>query len=677
MKDLKTSIIILTYNQLEYTKKCLDSIRKYTKSGYELIIVDNYSTDGTREWLKEQQGILTILNSKNEGFPKGCNQGIKIAKGDNILLLNNDTIVTPNWLTNLITCLYSSENIGAVGPVSNSCAYYQTIPVDYESEDGIEDFAEAYNVTDQLKWEDRVKLIGFCMLIKKSVLDKVGLLDERFTPGNYEDDDLSVRILKAGYRLVLCKDTFIHHFGGTSFKKNDKYTQLLLKNEKKFQQKWGFNSREKMEIIGPLHEMVDKEKKINLLEINCGCGQNLLALKSKHKNISVFGIEENNRALSVAKDFVYLKYKKKLENDNFNDIYMDYIILNNFHEKDIDMLNNLNSKGDEKYIFVVKNENYLKEEKGNNFIEATIRLLLNKGFDIVDSMKYKIENHSEDIITSSLKVDSIKYYLLKAIKRERQTMREILIAIDNGINVEDNFSKIIEQLKNSYKVEELLEIIKKEVNNKVDILNTIAVLCYSNEIVDPVIPLFNKALEYDRENYSVLMNLSDLYYQIGEYELAYNHIKSLKENTEEKENLQKQIEEKYNFIRGIKFALRRLEFSVNEVETEEYIEKLVKDREIDDQLILEIVDKDIINKVYILNYVAVKAFQLEYYDIILPLLQKALDIETLNLDANYNLGYVLYNMGEKDMAYSYLMKIKGKNSEIDEFIFKVKEEIEI
>jgi tetratricopeptide (TPR) repeat protein len=106
-KPLKTSIVILTYNNLDYNKLCIESIRKYTKEGtYEIIVVDNHSTDGTVEWLKKQRDVKIILNGENLGFPKGCNQGIEIAdEANDILLLNNDTIVTPNWLINLKKCL--------------------------------------------------------------------------------------------------------------------------------------------------------------------------------------------------------------------------------------------------------------------------------------------------------------------------------------------------------------------------------------------------------------------------------------------------------------------------------------------------------------------------------------------------------------------------------------------
>lgn len=122
---LVTSIVILTHNKLDYTKLCIESIRTYTKPDqYELIVVDNASTDGTVAWLRGQPDIKVVWNQHNEGFPRGCNQGIEISTGDNILLLNNDTVVTANWLEQLTTALYSSDEIGAVGPATNSAAYY-------------------------------------------------------------------------------------------------------------------------------------------------------------------------------------------------------------------------------------------------------------------------------------------------------------------------------------------------------------------------------------------------------------------------------------------------------------------------------------------------------------------------------------------------------------------------
>ena len=198
-QNKKTSIIILTYNNLDYNIICLESIKKYTTDEtYEIIVVDNNSTDGTREWLKEQTDIKFILNDENVGFPKGCNLGIKASEKDNdILFLNNDTKVTPRWLDNLKICLYSDDKIGATASITNYCSNYQSIGIPYNNMEGMIEFADKNNVSSSDKWEQKTRLVAFCMLIKREVINEIGNFDEIFTPGNYEDDDLCMRVINA------------------------------------------------------------------------------------------------------------------------------------------------------------------------------------------------------------------------------------------------------------------------------------------------------------------------------------------------------------------------------------------------------------------------------------------------------------------------------------------------
>ncbi|WP_346895285.1 glycosyltransferase [Clostridium sp. UBA7503] len=330
----KTSIIILTYNNLDYNKICIESIRKYTKNNnYEIIVVDNNSKDGTVEWLKEQKDIKVIYNKENLGFPKGCNQGINIANGEEILLLNNDTIVAPGWLENLKECLYSSEYIGAVGPVTNSCPNYQSIPISYASVEEMIEFAEKYNYSEPKKWEERLRLIGYCMLIKKEVIDKVGLLDEIFTPGNFEDDDYSLRMRKAGYKLMLCKNSFIHHFGSASFEKISKeFSELLIRNRKKFFEKWGFDPYHIVDMEKEAADIIisEAQSNANILHIGCAGGATLLKIKSEVPSSNLYGIEcckdvvvhnihQNNIKFGGIENF-----KSYVEN------YFDYIIITKF-----------------------------------------------------------------------------------------------------------------------------------------------------------------------------------------------------------------------------------------------------------------------------------------------------------------------------------------------------------
>lgn len=327
-----TSIIILTINKLEYTKLCIESIRKFTpKDKYEIIVVDNNSTDGTVQWLKSQNDIKVIFNKTNEGFPKGCNQGIKIAKGESILLLNNDIIVTPSWINNLDRALYSSKDIGGVGCISNYCANGQQIDVNYKSLKEMLIFSRGINTPNKLLWDYKNTLIGFCYLMKKSVIDKIGMLDERFTPGNYEDNDISFRMLSNGYKLLLCKDTFIHHFGSVSFNENSyKFIHTMNGNLQKFNDKWGFNVNYTNNIRWDLIEMmtVDTKKNMAILEIGCGTGATLIEIKNKYRNSTVHGIEICENAAKIANGICDVK-SLNIEDKNlkYKHNYFDYILL--------------------------------------------------------------------------------------------------------------------------------------------------------------------------------------------------------------------------------------------------------------------------------------------------------------------------------------------------------------
>ena len=246
----KISIVILSCNTMEITTSCIESIRQWTQDiPYEIVVVDNGSTDGSAAWLSSQPDVHCILNEKNEGFPKGCNQGTAAAKGTDVLFLNSDTVVTPRWLKQLQIALYSDEAIGAAGCMTNSSANFQEIKVPYgSSRQGLFDFAEKFNHSDPDKWERRLKLVGFCLLVKCAALERIGGFDEVFSPGNFEDDDLCLRLRQAGWKLILCKDTFIHHMGSASFRKSygdmefsgqqKEYYGLIAKNWQIFCEKW-------------------------------------------------------------------------------------------------------------------------------------------------------------------------------------------------------------------------------------------------------------------------------------------------------------------------------------------------------------------------------------------------------------------------------------------------------
>ncbi|MDB5047410.1 MAG: hypothetical protein JWO30_481 [Fibrobacteres bacterium] len=234
------SIVILGFNQMEYTKKCIESIRKYTRQKYELILVDNGSKDGTEAFFRSIPGAKVIRNAENLGVSKGWNQGMRLATGEYILILNNDIIVGPDWLENMVRLAESDPSIGLVGPRSNYIAGPQVVAdVPYKAEGEIQDFIRQWQGRHALSAAEFGFIKGFCHLIPRRVFAKVGFYDERFGKGNFEDDDYCMRVRIHGFRALFADDCFIHHYGSVSFNQESvDWRALMIENQKKYEQKW-------------------------------------------------------------------------------------------------------------------------------------------------------------------------------------------------------------------------------------------------------------------------------------------------------------------------------------------------------------------------------------------------------------------------------------------------------
>lgn len=252
----KVSIIVLTFNQLVDTQQCVESLLRYTTYGnYEIIFVDNGSTDATREYLRglqaQHNNITVILNDKNLGFAKANNQGMRVATGDYVLLLNNDVVLAENWLERLVYCLESDPRIGVVGPVTNHAVGQQVVDMPgRHDEPSIRKFAHLQAMRNAGVWFETHRIIGFCMLVRKRVIEQIGMLDERFGPGGFEDYDFCLRIHQAGYRIVIASDVFVYHKGGQGYHRNNlDYDKLRRQNVRIFIDKWCERALEALEIM--------------------------------------------------------------------------------------------------------------------------------------------------------------------------------------------------------------------------------------------------------------------------------------------------------------------------------------------------------------------------------------------------------------------------------------------
>lgn len=227
------SVIILNYNGLEITDACLKAVSRTQYPNFEVILVDNASTDGSPKYFSEHYpSIRLIVNSENKGFSEGNNDGIRAARGKYIVLLNNDVEVTPNWLSEMVRVAESDPRIAACGP--KILSFYKRNRFEYNGAAG--GFFDIYGypvlqgrifekIEDDLGQYDKVRDVfwagGCCILIRKEVLNETGLFDETFF-ADFEEMDLCWRILLSGYRIVYVPSAKIYHMGGSTGKDQSK-----------------------------------------------------------------------------------------------------------------------------------------------------------------------------------------------------------------------------------------------------------------------------------------------------------------------------------------------------------------------------------------------------------------------------------------------------------------------
>ncbi|HHY26794.1 MAG TPA: glycosyltransferase family 2 protein, partial [Desulfitobacterium dehalogenans] len=212
--DIPTcSIVVQGYNRLSKTKYCVECILKYTEDvDYELILVDNGSDDGTLEFFQSVQykNKKVIRITQNRGTFLPLKYYINIFKGKYIVIIPNDVYVTRNWLSNLLKCYQSDAKIGFVVPVSSHISNLQEVDLDFYDFDDMQKKAAKFNQSDPVKWEERMRLISIINFFSRDVLDNIGIYDVAYSH-DFGEDDLCARIRRMGYKLILCRDTWVCH----------------------------------------------------------------------------------------------------------------------------------------------------------------------------------------------------------------------------------------------------------------------------------------------------------------------------------------------------------------------------------------------------------------------------------------------------------------------------------
>lgn len=233
---MSCDIIIVVWNQAKITRRCLESIVNMTEADYHLILIDNASNDETSKYLEDftdtgGDKVVLLKNKTNLGFLKAANQGLMKSTAKYVCLLNNDTVVTKGWLRELMSIAESNPQLGILNPSSTTLG--QKVP--------LKDIGKYAGKVKRYQSEyiEMAQASGFCMFIKREVIDRIGLLDERYGTGYFEDTDYSRRAKEAGFKIARVKAAYVYHQENASFIKFKGRDETFRANREIFEERWG------------------------------------------------------------------------------------------------------------------------------------------------------------------------------------------------------------------------------------------------------------------------------------------------------------------------------------------------------------------------------------------------------------------------------------------------------
>jgi len=396
-------IIIPALNQVEYTKKCLVYLQQNTRIDYRIIFIDNASTDGTAEFVKNfckynQIQLKLIKNKKNKGVAISWNQGIKASNAPYVAIINNDIITAPNWLSSMVNEMENDEDIWA------SC------PVFTANEEMPNNFPNNIQLRNTVK--ECEKFIGFCFVLSRKCINEIGLFDEQFRIGWFEDTSYWCELVEAEHPPMTIGNSYIHHFGSQTIKHYKGFSKYQKENQEKFIKKY---SGTKEQTLARLRK--DKEPVVRV--------ENTI-IEQKPKEIML----SNMYKISVPDNFTP-EQNSKIEKG-------EYKLFSEIPEWARNNTHYLIQKIDIEF----NNDNMKNLENSLNIKMAEIRAR----FGILKDIKFNIKQIENGFVTVT--VDEIPW-----INATSNNTKELLEKIDNSIkmyknNIEDNFLNQINEQDN-------------------------------------------------------------------------------------------------------------------------------------------------------------------------------------------------------------------------------------
>lgn len=337
---MRCDIIIPVWNQLEITRNCINSIIQNTAYPYRLIIIDNASDKETEWYLKSLNeknnlNLKYIRNDENIGFVKAVNQGIKLSDAPYLCIMNNDTIAADGWLKEMVDVMEGYPQLGLVNPSSNTSGQFPG------KDESIDEYALGLRCF-KGQIQELYTCRGFCMLLRRAVVEKIGILDEGYHIGYFDDTDYCKRAQEAGYRTARAKAAYVYHKENISFKELDDNEILFKNNEKIFFERWGRPVR-----VAYFIDRINSKNRINDIAISAARSghQVLIFLKRglvwpvSLDHFDIRRCDINTVFFGIVSIYKILKRKKKKKIDIIltdNRIFGNFLkMIKNLHGADI------------------------------------------------------------------------------------------------------------------------------------------------------------------------------------------------------------------------------------------------------------------------------------------------------------------------------------------------------
>ncbi|WP_136607129.1 glycosyltransferase [Paenibacillus dokdonensis] len=678
----KTSIVMASLSdEFEYMKESIESIRRFTeKETFELIVVESGGSLETKLWLAEQTDVRSLFFENELTLGQAWNQGVQVAVGESVLFMHADTLVTPNWLSSLVQSLDQNEQLGAVGPLTNGADDDQAENNHFASMEEMLSFA--IEVNKEAILENRLILSDFCLIMKRTAIDTVGIFDEQLQ-GKTMIADFCLRMKQAGWSLGLCRHVFVHHYGIHEISEEKAYKD-------QFFGKWGF-SFEETKIQDKVLKLIKRssEDVFNILILGTGIGATSLKIKQLFPLAEIYGCNSMHQS-GVLSSFIPCEL---IEFSSLEEYDFEYIILNpgmNLEEVLPVAVKLLTKQG--KLITEMENANNfalvknlmlglgLEPDKKYWKISDIPGIFEKTGFQELD-FDYVMNDIQEqdasfikdlaEIVEQLPQEFEVSSFLITAFKTPRDEILYSLFAdlLDNP--EEEILSNIF---RNS--TTQILSSLERYEGPAISILNYLGISNFERKQLDNVLPYLTKAYELDPLSSVTLINLATVMFAIGEDEAALEWLNQLEEKNEQIGKWIREIEHSIYMRKvaenKVKFLLRRIENDVERDEASDEMITLLKNGTISVQDIIHSVGIDIIHKTDTLNRVAVNCFSTGEYEFVIPLLEESYSLDSENEDTLFNLGYILYKFGAHQDALNFLTQI----SQPDRGIMDLQKEIE-